>query len=212
MNEQKSIEIPDELLAKYDNVNKNPAMKLKDAVKDFYSNYLKGKKVEVTLNNGVLEVMFENDGMKKSVGWRMKPDKAATFERLLQMTEGAEYAYSEQNRDTNEATSIPRFHYYISDAVVGGRHIPVKIQVRDIVTGKGSAETHYYTHNLLNEKAGSDSPAAGADRANIDGNAYTPALTENTIAQPSNIVKSVPGLVNNVTGKNVLLDGAAATM
>lgn len=187
---RKSVEISDELLNKYSEINKNPAAKLVDAVKAFYDDYLKGQKVSVTLNNGIIEVAFENDGKKKSVGWRMKPDKAATFERLLELTEGAEYAYSEENRNANEATSIPRFHYFVGDAVVGGKHIPVKIQVRDVVTGKGTAETHYYTHNLIKNKAGSDSPVAGAERANIDSNAYTPASVKPTIPQPSNAVKS----------------------
>ena len=195
------VVISDELLAKYDAINKNPAMKLIDAVKDFYEEHLKGQKVDVRLNDGIIEVKFENDGKKKSVGWRMKTDKAASFEQLLDLTRNAEYAYSEVNRDTNEATSVPRFHYFIGDALigahvaedgstVGGVHMPVKIQVRDIITDVGAQESRYYTHNLEKSKAGSDSPVAGAKGANIDSNAYTPALTKDTIAQESESVKS----------------------
>ena len=63
----------------------------------------------------------------------MKPNKAATFESLLELMENAEYAYSEENRDNNESASVPMFHYFLADAIIGNKHIPVIIQVRDIV-------------------------------------------------------------------------------
>ena len=78
----------------------------------------------------------------------MKADKAATFEKLHQLTENAEYAYSEVNRNENERTSIPMFHYFVNNAKIAGRDIPVKIQVRDVITRANSKETHYYTHTL----------------------------------------------------------------
>lgn len=170
----RSVVIPDELLAKYESINKNPALKLKDAIKEFYDKHLKGHSASVDLNGGVITVMFENDGKKKSVGWRMKPDKAATFEYLVELVGGAEYAYSGRNRDPGEASSIPRFRYFVADAVVGGRRVPVKIQVRDINTSARTQETHYYYHNLQN-KRGNDSPGADTNSANVNGNAYVPS-------------------------------------
>ena len=78
----------------------------------------------------------------------MRADKAATFEKLHQLTENAEYAYSEVNRNENERTSIPMFHYFVNNAKIAGRDIPVKIQVRDVITRANSKETRYYTHTL----------------------------------------------------------------
>ncbi|WP_318646873.1 LPD3 domain-containing protein [Oscillibacter hominis] len=183
----KAIEIPDALVQKYSNINNDPAQKLINVVKQFYEKHLKGQQVGVRLNNGVVEIMFENDGKKKATGWRMKPEKAASFERLLDLVKNSEYAYSEVNRNANEATSIPRFHYFTARAVVDGAEVPVKIQVRDVHTGANTQETHYYTHNLQN-KRGSNSPVAGAQSANIDSNAYTSSLINPTIAQGAEFV------------------------
>ena len=112
----------------------------------------------------------------------MKPNKAATFESLLELMENAEYAYSEENRDNNESASVPMFHYFVADAIIGNKHIPVKIQVRDIVSGYNT-QSRYYTHNLLKNIAGSDSPVAGTQSTNIDSNAYAPA--DNNISHPA---------------------------
>ena len=186
----KSVEISNELLEKYETISKNPVVKLKDAIKEFYDLHIKGKSVRVEVRNGVIEIAFENDGKKKSVGWRMKPDKAATFERLLELTGNSVYAYSEYNRDTNEATSIPYFHYFMGDAVINGEHIPVKIQVRNIAADKSAIRARYYTHNLINKKGTeSDSPVAGAKSANIDSNAYT-SVPESTIPQSGSDVNT----------------------
>ena len=78
----------------------------------------------------------------------MKANKAGTFEKLHQLTENAEYAYSEVNRNENERTSIPMFHYFVNNARIAGRDIPVKIQVRDVITSANSKETRYYSHTL----------------------------------------------------------------
>lgn len=128
-------------------------------------------------NDGVVEIRFENDGKKKSVGWRMKADKAATFEKLHQLTEKAEYAYSEVNRNENERTSIPMFHYFVNNAKIAGRDIPVKIQVRDVITSANSKETRYYTHTLEKNMRGNSGPVAGTQGANIDSNATAPSKT-----------------------------------
>ncbi|MBU5626534.1 hypothetical protein KQI82_06320 [Oscillibacter sp. MSJ-2] len=189
----KAIEIPDALVQKYSNINNDPAQKLINVVKQFYEKHLKGQQVGVRLNNGVVEIMFENDGKKKATGWRMKPEKAASFERLLDLVKNSEYAYSEVNRNANEATSIPRFHYFTARAIVDGVEVPVKIQVRDVNTGANTQETHYYTHNLQN-KRGSNSPVAGAQSANIDSNAYTSSLIDPTIAQEADSVNPSAGV------------------
>lgn len=186
----KSVQIPQDIVARYRAVNADPATKLKNVVKAFYESKLKGQKVDVDLNGGVLTVMFENDGKKKSVGWRMSPEKAASFERLLDLTKNAEYAYTSPNRDPNESTSIPRFHYYIADAVIGDAHIPVKIQIRDINTAKGTQETHYYYHNMQKNK-GTDSPVADAKSTNIDGNAYGSFVDPNVTPPEQNVKRDV---------------------
>ena len=136
----------------------------------------------------MIEISFEKDGERKSVGWRMKSDKAATFEKLLELTQNAEYAYSERNRNPGEADSIPYFHYFIADAVIGEEHIPVKIQVR-VLNKDSGLHPRYYTHNLLKKIAGIDSPVAGTNSTNIDSNAYVPA--ESTVPQSEAEVKGL---------------------
>lgn len=88
----KGVEISEADLKKYQDIRDDPEQTLIEAVKKYYEESLKGTSVEVTANDGVVEIRFENDGKKKSVGWRMKADKAATFEKLHQLTENAEYA------------------------------------------------------------------------------------------------------------------------
>ena len=107
----------------------------------------------------------------------MKANKAGTFEKLHQLTENAEYAYSEVNRNENERTSIPMFHYFVNNARIAGRDIPVKIQVRDVITSANSKETRYYTHTLEKNMRGNSGPVAGTQSANIDSNATAPSKT-----------------------------------
>lgn len=173
----KGVEISEVDLKKYQDIRDNPEQTLIEAVKKYYEESLKGTSVEVTANDGIVEIRFENDGKKKSVGWRMKADKAATFEKLHQLTENAEYAYSEANRNENERTSIPMFHYFVNNARIAGRDIPVKIQVRDVITSANSKETHYYTHTLEKNMRGNSGPVAGTQSANIDSNATAPSET-----------------------------------
>ena len=181
---ERSVEISKKLLDKYREISNNPLQKLVNVVKEFYDQNLKGRKATVNVNGRTLEISFENDGKKKSVGWRMNTDKAASFEKLYELTQNAEYAYSERNRDPNEATSVPIFHYFVGNIRMANetgnyQNVPVKIQVRDVVTSADEKETHYYTHNLDRRIAGSDSPVAGAQSPNIDSNAYTPAIERN---------------------------------
>lgn len=173
----KGVEISEADLKKYQDIRDDPEQTLIEAVKKYYEESLKGTSVEVTANDGVVEIQFENDGKKKSVGWRMKADKAATFEKLHQLTENAEYAYSEVNRNENERTSIPMFHYFVNNAKIAGRDIPVKIQVRDVITRANSKETRYYTHTLEKNMRGNSGPVAGTQGANIDSNATAPSET-----------------------------------
>ena len=173
----KGVEISEADLKKYQDIRDDPEQTLIEAVKKYYEESLKGTSVEVTANDGVVEIRFENDGKKKSVGWRMKADKAATFEKLRQLTENAEYAYSEVNRNENERTSIPMFHYFVNNAKIAGRDIPVKIQVRDVITRANSKETRYYTHTLEKNMRGNSGPVAGTQGANIDSNATAPSET-----------------------------------
>ncbi len=173
----KGVEISEADLKKYQDIRDDPEQTLIEAVKKYYEESLKGTSVEVTANDGVVEIRFENDGKKKSVGWRMKADKAATFEKLHQLTENAEYAYSEVNRNENERTSIPMFHYFVNNAKIARRDIPVKIQVRDVITRANSKETRYYTHTLEKNMRGNSGPVAGTQGANIDSNAIAPSKT-----------------------------------
>ena len=173
----KGVEISKADLKKYQDIRDDPEQTLIEAVKKYYEESLKGTSVEVTANDGVVEIRFENDGKEKSVGWRMKADKAATFEKLHQLTENAEYAYSEVNRNENERTSIPMFHYFVNNAKIAGRDIPVKIQVRDVITRANSKETRYYTHTLEKNMRGNSGPVAGTQGANIDSNAIAPSKT-----------------------------------
>ena len=171
------MEISETDLKKYQDIRDDPEQTLIEAVKKYYEESLKGTSVEVTANDGVIEIRFENDGKKKSVGWRMKADKAATFEKLHQRTENAEYAYSEVNRNENERTSIPMFHYFVNNARIAGRDIPVKIQVRDVITRANSKEMRYYTHTLEKNMRGNSGPVADTQGANIDSNAIAPSET-----------------------------------
>lgn len=173
----KGVEISEADLKKYQDIRDDPEQTLIEAVKKYYEESLKGTSVEVTANDGVVEIRFENDGKKKSVGWRMKADKAATFEKLHHLTENAEYAYSEVNRNENERTSIPMFHYFVNNAKIAGRDIPVKIQVRDVITRANSKETRYYTHTLEKNMRGNSGPVADTQGANIDSNAIAPSET-----------------------------------
>ena len=173
----KGVEISKADLKKYQDIRDDPEQTLIEAVKKYYEESLKGTSVEVTANDGVVEIRFENDGKEKSVGWRMKADKAATFEKLHQLTENAEYAYSEVNRNENERTSIPMFHYFVNNAKIAGRDISVKIQVRDVITRANSKETRYYTHTLEKNMRGNSGPVAGTQGANIDSNAIAPSKT-----------------------------------
>ena len=173
----KGVEISEADLKKYQDIRDDPEQTLIEAVKKYYEESLKGTSVEVTANDGVVEIRFENDGKKKSVGWRMKADKAATFEKLHQLTENAEYAYSEVNRNENERTSIPMFHYFVNNAKIARRDIPVKIQVRDVITRANSKETRYYAHTLEKNMRGNSGPVAGTQGANIDSNATAPSET-----------------------------------
>ncbi len=171
----KGVEISEGDLKKYQDIRDNPEQTLIKAVKKYYEESLKGTSVEVTANDGIVEIRFENDGKKKSVGWRMKADKAATFEKLHQLTENAEYAHSEVNRNENERTSIPLFHYFVNNARIAGKDIPIKIQVRDVITSAKSKETHYYTHTLGKNMRGNSDPVADTRSANIDSNAVVPS-------------------------------------
>jgi hypothetical protein len=159
---QRGVTIPDEVLNRYKDINGNPETKLIAAIKDYYNNTLKGQKVDVAVKDGIVEVAFENDGRKKSVGWRMTPEKAATFEYLKPLLENSTYAYSEANRVEKERNAVPQFHYFVNNANIDGVDIPVKIQVRELNL-PGGVENRYYTHGLQSQikGAGSVSPVNG---------------------------------------------------
>ena len=147
MNEGRGITIPSETLEKYMQIKNDPARSLIKAVRDYYDATFKGKTVDVQINGGVLEIVLENDGKKKSVGWRMDERKAATFEQLDKMISGAEYAHSQENIDSKDADVFPQFHYFATNARIDGVDVPVKIYVRD-ATGSGTTEHRYYTHKI----------------------------------------------------------------
>jgi len=69
------------------------------------------------------------------------------------------------------------FHYFVNNAKIAGRDIPVKIQVRDVITRANSKETRYYTHTLEKNMRGNSGPVAGTQGANIDSNAIAPSKT-----------------------------------
>jgi hypothetical protein len=156
MANQRGVTIPDEALNRYKAVS--PVKKLIAAIKDYYDNALKGQKVNVVANGNTVEVSFENDGKKKSVGWRMDSEKAATFEHLIPLLEKSTYAYSEENRDKRERGDAPQFHYFVNNANIDGVDIPIKIHVRELNLPTGT-ENRYYTHGLI--KSGNVSPVNG---------------------------------------------------
>ena len=202
----KGVEISEADLKKYQDIRDDPEQTLIEAVKKYYEESLKGTSVEVTANDGVVEIRFENDGKKKSVGWRMKADKAATFEKLHQLTENAEYAYSEVNRNENERTSIPMFHYFVNNARIAGRDIPVKIQVRDVITRANSKETRYYTHTLEKNMRGNSGPVADTQGANIDSNAIAPSETNIRSTAGNSQEKSSGKASVEVENRNTAMD------
>lgn len=190
MDKDSNIVISDELLKKYDDVYNDPEQSLVKVLKDYYDFTYKGKSVNVDVNGNMIEIYFENDGKKKSVGWRVNPKKAATFELLDKMIEGSEYAYSEVNRNVEEARNIPQFHYFVSNVVIGNKDVPVKIHIRDVANVEtGGIESRYYTHNLSNDKSRGMSPVARDDVSGIDSNAITSTFEDN-IPQSTENVKS----------------------
>ena len=198
----KGVEISEANLKKYQDIRDDPEQTLIEAAKKYYEESLKGTSVEVTANDGVVEIRFENDGKKKSVGWRMKADKAATFEKLHQLTENAEYVYSEVNRNENKRTSIPMFHYFVNNAKIAGRDIPVKIQVCDVITSANSKETCYYTHTLEKNMRRNSGPVAGTQGANIDSNAIAPSETNIRSTEGNGQEKSSGGASVEESGIN----------
>jgi len=181
MAEGRGVVIASDLLAKYESIYHDPEQSLIKAVKAYYDAILTGTDVQVQMENGILSIMFENDGKKKSVGWRMSPEKAATFEVIKEMTENSVYAYSSVNRNANEAEDIPYFHYFVNNVEMptenGIKNVPVKIQTRDIVTGQKPG-VHYYTHNLLNNKTRSSGPSSEAESPRIAGNALATPVND----------------------------------
>ena len=153
MDNNRGVSIPNEVLERYRGVNNDPAQKLITAVKDYYNNTLKGKKVEVTVNEGIVEVSFENDGMKKAVGWRMTPEKAATFEYLEKLLENGKYAYSQENTNVGERRYVPYFHYFVNNANIDGVDIPIKIFIRELNLPVGT-QKRYYTHIFIENGEG----------------------------------------------------------
>lgn len=104
------------------------------------------------------------------------------------MTENAVYAYSEENRDPVERTSIPLFHYFVNNVNLGGeKNVPVKIQTCDILTGKNPG-THYYTHVLDNNKVKTSGPVSGAESSRVDSNANADLHNEETKAPSDNSI------------------------
>jgi hypothetical protein len=150
------IIVPKDVLERYKEVKSNSSKKLISTVKEYYDSSLKGKVVNVSANGNIVRIHFEDDGKRKSVGWRMTPEKAAIFEQLIPLLENATYAYSQKNRNEIERKYVPAFHYFVNNASAGGVNIPVKIQIREINSAHG-AVNKYYTHNFIN-KRGSAGP------------------------------------------------------
>ena len=156
VNQGRGITIPDDVLNRYKDISNDPAAKLISAIKGYYNSALKGQKASVAVNGGIIEVSFRSDGRNKSVGWRMSPEKAATFEYLKPLLEYSTYAYSQRNIDDGGRHWVPRFHYFVNNANTGGVDIPVKIQIRELNLPAGT-ENRYYTHNFI-KNMGTDSP------------------------------------------------------
>jgi len=57
----KGVEISETDLKKYQNIRDDPEQTLIEAVKKYYEESLKGTSVEVTANNGVVEIRFEKN-------------------------------------------------------------------------------------------------------------------------------------------------------
>jgi len=130
-------------------VAKDGRKSLRDTVKHHYDNALSGQRVGVTVNNGVIDVLFGNDGKKKTRG--LTPRKAATIEYLVQLIGNAIYVCSEENRKESERQDVPRFHYFVSSAKIEGIYVPIKIMVRDLNLATG-IERRYYTHDFVKNK------------------------------------------------------------
>lgn len=144
----RGVTIPDEVLNRYKGVYNDPKIKLKNTIKTYYDDALKGKSVEVAVKDGVIDVIFGNDGKKETVGRRMTTQKAATFEYLNQLLEKAVYAHSAENVDPRECGDVPRFHYFVNNANIGGVDVPIRIVIRELNLQTGT-ENRYYTHNPM---------------------------------------------------------------
>jgi len=159
MEERRGVVIPEETLACYRNIMKGSSGKLVSVIRNYYDNTLKGQKVCMAVNNNMIEILFEKDGKKKTVGWRMATEKAATFEYMKPLLENAVYAYSQENTDIRERGDVPRFHYFVNNANINGVDIPVKIQIRELNFPTGR-ENRYYTHGFIKNR-GNASPVNG---------------------------------------------------
>jgi len=159
MEEGRGVVIPEETLARYRNIMKGSSGKLVSTIRDYYDNSLSGQKINMVVNNDVIEVLFGKDGKKKTVGWRMTTEKAATFEYMKPLLENAVYAYSQKNTDIRERGDVPQFHYFVNNANINGINIPVKIQIRELNFPAG-IENRYYTHGFIKNR-GNASPVNG---------------------------------------------------
>lgn len=61
LSKEKAWEISETDLKKYQNIRDDPEQTLIEAVKKYYEESLKGTSVEVTANNGVVEIRFEKN-------------------------------------------------------------------------------------------------------------------------------------------------------
>ena len=90
----------------------------------------------------------------------------------------SEYAYSANDRNTPEGKSGARFHYFVTNANIGGQDIPVKLHVRENIKNSSIVNRYYY-HNLENTE-GSGYRAVTPDNGAGPGEPYP-----STAAKPS---------------------------
>ena len=103
------------------------------AIKEMLHTMFDGKKVEFTVDGGILEARVYNEGITHVVG-KMSQEKAAMLRRSQDIFRQAEYLYSTGNDVHGTASSNPdirQWHYFYVPLKLGDQTVGVRIAVKE---------------------------------------------------------------------------------
>ena len=108
-----------------------------------------------------MTIEFQGDGRNKSVGWRLSVERASSFEFMHDIFKNSEYGYSQLNRNAEQRSDIPQFHYFVSTVSMNidgkERIMPVKLFVREMIED-GNVRNRYYYHTVATKNNGIKRP------------------------------------------------------